>query len=72
MQDLGMHIVFFLFAAFAIVVMGTFYANPSDATAFRAVPRRFFVFVLSCAGVAAAMKLVEMITPLGTPVEPEV
>jgi hypothetical protein len=53
------HVLFFLALAAAIVVMATFYGEPEDGPAFRAIPRRYGVFCFSCLMVAAAMLLCE-------------
>ena len=55
MSGLAAHVAFFLVLSFAIVVMGAFYAEPEDAAAFRSLPRRFVVFVGSCALVAVIL-----------------
>lgn len=55
MNDLVAHIFFFLVASVPIVVMGAFYTEVRDAPALRSVPRRYAIFVLSCAAVAGLM-----------------
>ena len=53
------HLLLFAALSAAIVVMGTFYSEPDDAPAFRSMPRRYAVFLVSCAGVAIVMLLAE-------------
>ncbi|MEM7311110.1 MAG: hypothetical protein AAF682_30850 [Planctomycetota bacterium] len=59
MSPILAHILLFVALSAAIVVMGTFYSEPDDAVAFRAMPRRFGVFLVSCAVVAVVMLLAE-------------
>ena len=54
-----MHALLFLALALPIVVMGAFYSEPEDGPALRSVPRRYGVFVLACASVAAVMLVLE-------------
>jgi len=49
------HTGLFLLLSFVIVVMGAFYTESSDGPAWRSIPKRYAVFVLSCAGVALVM-----------------
>ena len=49
------HIGFFLALSFVIVVMSAFYSEASDEGALRTVPRRYLVFVVTCALIAAVM-----------------
>ena len=58
-MPLAAHVLFFLALSAVIVVMGTFYGEPEDAPAFRAMPRRYAVFCVSCAVVAGVMLLCE-------------
>jgi hypothetical protein len=55
----AVHLGFFLVLAAAIVVMGTFYGETEDGPALRALPRRYAVFLVSCALVAGVMLLCE-------------
>ncbi len=55
MTGLVPHVLFFLALSFVIVVMGAFYTEAEDARAFRSIPKRYFVFVTTCAGIAAVM-----------------
>jgi hypothetical protein len=57
--DLLPHVLFFLALSAAIVIMAAFYAEPEDGPALRSIPRRYVVFVLSCAGVALVMLVLE-------------
>ena len=59
MSDFVGHAGFFLALSFAIVVMGAFYAEPEDGPALRSIPRRYAVFVVSCAAVAGGMLVLE-------------
>lgn len=59
MNDFVSHAFFFLALSFAIVTMGAFYSEPEDGPALRSIPRRYVVFVVSCAAVAAAMLVLE-------------
>jgi|SoiMetStandDraft_2_1073263.scaffolds.fasta_scaffold1743873_1 hypothetical protein len=59
MTALAIHVLFFLGLAAAIVVMGTFYGEAEDGPAFRAMPRRYGVFCLSCLLVAGVMLVCE-------------
>lgn len=54
-MSLGTHIGFFLVLAFAIVLLGAFYAEAEDDVAWKSMPRRYGVFVLSCAAITAVM-----------------
>ena len=58
-MGLAIHILLFVVLSGAIVVMGTFYSEPEDGPAFRAMPRRLAVFLVSCAAVAAVMLVCE-------------
>jgi hypothetical protein len=54
-MHLVQHLAFFLVLSLAIVVMGTFYSETEDDAAFRALPRRYGVFLASCLVVAGVM-----------------
>lgn len=58
-MQLVQHVGFFLVLAAAIVAMGTFYGEPEDGPALRVLPRRYGVFLVSCALVAGVMLLCE-------------
>jgi len=58
-SSLGPHIGYFLALSFVIVLFGAFYAEPEDGPALRSLPRRYLVFVLACAAVAAVLLAVE-------------
>jgi hypothetical protein len=58
-MQLVQHVAFFLVLSLAIVVMGTFYGETEDRPAFRALPRRYGVFLASCLVVAGVMLLCE-------------
>lgn len=59
MNDLMFHLVLFLFAGSIIVLMASMFNAPSDAEAFRGLPRRLLYFVAGCAAVAAVMLALE-------------
>lgn len=54
-MNIVFHVGFFLVLAFAIVLMGAFYSEADDAVAWKSFPRRFLVFLLSCAGITVVM-----------------
>jgi hypothetical protein len=60
-MDLLVHTLLFLALAVPIVVMSSFYSEGEDEPAFRGMPRRYAVFVGSCALVAGILLLVERI-----------
>ena len=53
------HVLLFLALSVPIVVMSAFYSEPNDEPALRSLPRRYVVFVVSCAVVALIMLLLE-------------
>lgn len=59
MKDLPFHLLLFALIAFAIVLLAGAYAEPQDRPLWRALPRRYVVFVLGCAAVAALMLVCE-------------
>ena len=59
MSGLAPHLLFFLALAVPIVVLGAFYTESRDGPALRSIPRRYAVFVLACAAVAAIMLVFE-------------
>ncbi len=59
MNDLLSHVFYFLALSVPIVVMGAFYSHAEDEPALKSVPKRYGFFVLSCAGVAGLMLLLE-------------
>ena len=59
MSGLLAHVGLFAAVSFAIVVMGAFYGERDDARALAGLPRRFLVFLVTCAGIAVAMLVVE-------------
>ena len=58
-MDLGTHVVLFVVVALAIVLVGTLFAEPDDAKALRALPRRLVVFCVGCGVLTAIMLLIE-------------
>ena len=59
MMPIVTHTLLFTALSAAIVVMASFYRDPDDAVAFRAMPRRLAVFLVSCGAVAVIMLLAE-------------
>jgi len=55
MNDLGTHILLFLFVSFVIAAMSAVFAEPDDKKALRSVPRRFVMFVFGCGVLTAIM-----------------
>lgn len=55
MTSLVVHFLLFCVLSAAIVLMGSFYTEPEDGPAFRAMPRRYLVFLMSCLAVTAVM-----------------
>jgi len=49
MSSLLEHLLLFAAVAFAIALMGSFYAEPDDARALRSLPRRYALFLFGCA-----------------------
>lgn len=60
-MSLFVHLAFFLALSLVIVLMNAFYADAHDRRALASVPRRYLVFVGSCAAIAVGMLLVEML-----------
>ena len=54
-MPLLIHLLLFCLLSGAIVMMGSFYSEPEDGPAFRAMPRRYMVFLASCAAVVVVM-----------------
>jgi hypothetical protein len=57
--ELAIHAGLFCLLSLAIVVMGAFYSERDDRRALASVPRRYAVFLASCAGVALVMLALE-------------
>ncbi len=57
MKDIGTHLVLFLLASTAIVVITTMLAEPDDATARRVFSHRWRKFMLTSGAVALVMIL---------------
>jgi hypothetical protein len=53
------HFLLFLGAALPIVIVGSLVANADDESAFKQLPRRLTVFVVSCAVLLGAVLLAE-------------
>lgn len=58
-MEIWVHLGLFAMLAVAIVVMSAFYAEMEDRPALASVPRRFFVFLVSCGLLAAVMLFCE-------------
>ena len=59
MSELLAHVLYFLALSVPIVILGAFYSHPEDGPALRSLPKRYLIFVASCAAVAALMLLLE-------------
>lgn len=59
MKDLPIHLLLFAWIALAIVLLAGAYAEPEERPLWRALPRRYLVFVLGCVAVAALMLVCE-------------
>ena len=57
MNDLGFHILMFLFVAVAIVFGSAIYAEPDDAKALKSLPKRFTYLVAGCVALTGVMLL---------------
>ena len=61
MSELALHLALFLVVSFAIVLMGSFYADAHDRAALSALPRRLATFLLGCAVLAAILLACEFL-----------
>ncbi|MFT4537757.1 MAG: hypothetical protein ACI835_000187 [Planctomycetota bacterium] len=59
MNDLGFHLLLFLFSGGIIVVMASLFNAPDDKEAFRTLPKRMAYFVMGCSLVAGIMLVLE-------------
>lgn len=59
MNDLFVHVLLYLVVAFAIVLLGSFYAEADDRKALRALPRRLAVFLIGSTVLAVVMLIAE-------------
>ena len=59
MNELPLHRLLFAIIGVAIVALGSFFGDTSDAAALRSMPRRLLVFFAGCALVAAILLVLE-------------
>lgn len=59
MNDLPLHFVLFAIIGIAIVALGSFFGDTTDAPALRSMPRRLLVFFAGCALVALILLVIE-------------
>lgn len=59
MIDPAVHLGLFAVIGIGIVALAAFYAEPDDAKALPALPRRFAYFVLGCGVLAAVVVIAE-------------
>jgi hypothetical protein len=60
-KDLALHVALFLVVSFAIVLLGSFYADAHDRAALGALPRRLATFLLGCAVLSAILLACEFL-----------
>jgi hypothetical protein len=58
-KDIGIHALLFVVVSFAIVLLGSFYADAEDRPALKVLPRRLLVFLAGCAVLAGIMLILE-------------
>ena len=59
MNDLGLHVGLFLLVIAVVVAVSCMFTEAEDGKALELFPRRYFVFVVVSAAVAAVMLVVE-------------
>ena len=59
MNDLAFHLILFAFAGSVIVLISSFFGEPDDRKAVRALPKRILVFFGGCALIAAIILVLE-------------
>jgi len=59
MNDLGVHAALLVVIGLAIAGLGSFYAEPDDGKALRALPKRLLLFLVGCGVVAGALLICE-------------
>jgi len=59
MNDLGVHLGLLVLISLAIVTLGAFFNHREDEDAVKDIPKRFVIFLVGCAVVAAIMFVVE-------------
>lgn len=58
-MDFPIHILLFTIVALAIVMLSSFFAEPEDGPALRAIPRRLLYFFIGCGVLAGLMLIAE-------------
>ena len=59
MNDLGVHLGLLALISLAIVTLGAFFNHQGDEEALKDLPKRYMVFLVGCAVVAAVMLVIE-------------
>ena len=59
MNDLGVHLGLLALISLAIVTLGAFFNHGGDDEALKDLPKRYVVFLIGCAIVAAVMLVIE-------------
>ncbi len=60
-MEIWMHLVLFAVLSLVIVIMSALFAEGADGPALASIPRRFGVFLVSCAILAAVMLFCEVV-----------
>lgn len=58
-MDLPIHLLLFSVVALAIVMLSSFFSEPEDGPALRALPRRLLYFFVGCGVLAGLMLIAE-------------
>ncbi|MCA8981851.1 MAG: hypothetical protein H6831_09520 [Planctomycetes bacterium] len=58
-MDLPIHLALFTVVALAIVMLSSFFTEPEDGPALRALPRRMLYFFVGCGVLAGLMLIAE-------------
>lgn len=58
-MDLPIHLLLFAVVALAIVMLSSFFSEPEDGPALRALPRRLLYFFVGCGVLAGLMLIAE-------------
>ena len=59
MNDLGVHLGLLALISLAIVTLGGFFNHQGDDEALKDLPKRYLIFLVGCAVVAAVMLVIE-------------
>ncbi len=59
MNDLGVHLGLLALISLAIVTLGAFFNHQGDDEALKDLPKRYLIFLVGCAVVAAVMLVIE-------------